>query len=397
MDITVKDPGYSQAVHTVPTSAIITKTGVSADYLSSVGDDMYVTVGFTETEVKDGYAYIQILADNDSTYDGDDSDGTVATPSKSLYKACFEMDDTNTANTDSYKMYFPHRYDHKNRSEGGQSASWTEFPLAASYLYKQAFKNTSYRAGSSGSIVVSPTVENINVRFDAAGKDADDWKFKDMFLRLAIADTKAPTLLDIGAPNNCIAKGNRVTLNLLFSEIVDAAGTVLHTTWGDLSVRQNSDSLSNIVSYSGFITADAGTQLRVTGLDGNVKDLIGNKLTGAVTRILTPTVAGYTAPPASGGVYSLSCLSDLYWFAEKVNTQSNVSAILTSDIVVPTAYVPEFTAIGGTGGYYGTFDGNGHTIRNLTDVTSSAGYLGLFTKIGRTGTVRGVRLENASV
>lgn len=348
--IRVKDSGYSQAVHTVPTSDLFTHTGgIPAEYFSAVGDDMYVSVGYTVQEVYDGYAYIQILADNDTTCDGSDSNATVSTPSTSLYKACYEIDDTTTAQTSDRKAYFPHRYDYKNREAGGQGLSWTEFSDSHGYLYKQLFKNASYRADNSGSLKVSPAAENINIRFDGAGSGKDDWDFKDLFVRLAIADTKAPGVVNVAFTPNFTAKRNRITVNLIFDEIVNASATVLHTTWGNLSVRQNSSSRSNIVAYSGFITAEPGTSFRITGLEGSVRDLIGNSADISITKSYSTAVSTLSTPAVTSNGYNISCLSDFYWYADRASAgQTNIPAILTSDINVPTNSIPGITAMGGT-------------------------------------------------
>ena len=397
--IRVKDTGYKQAVHTVSTSALYTHTGgIPADYFAAVGDDMYVTVGYTVQEVKDGYDYIQILADNDTTYDGNDSNGTVSNPSTSLYKACYEIDKTSTTpQTSDRKFYFPHRYDYKNRDDGNQAVTWTEFSDDKGYLYKQAFKDDSYRASNSGSIIVSPSVGNINIRFDAAGKDSDDWDFKNLFVRLALADTKAPTVKEVYFTHNPPVKRSRITVSVVFSEIVNASGTVLHTTWGDLTVRQNSSNLSNVVPYSGYITAEPGAKFRINSLEGTVKDLKGYTFSGSLSKLYTTEVAALQTPASTSAGYMISCISDFYWYAERVGNQPNLPATLTNDIIIPNASMPGIYSMGGTNGFSGTFNGGGHKIKNLAVNPPNAQYSGLFSRILTGGTVRDLTVENADI
>ena len=398
--ILVKDTGYGQAVHTVSTSALFTHTGgIPADYFDAVGDDMYVTVGYTAQEVQDGFAYIQILADNDTTFDGNDSDRTVSSPSTSLYKACYEIDSTSaTPQTSDKKFYFPHRYNYANRSSGNQAVTWTEFSDDKEYLYKQLFKSGNYRPDYSGSVRVSPSVGNINIRFNAGGDSDDDWKFKDLFVRLALADTAAPVALAADCSSFIPVKRSPVTVNVTFSEIVNAEGTVLHTSWGDLAVRQNSGNLSNVVPYFGFITAESGTAFSITGLTGTVQDLKGHAFSGTIPTSFSASVASLQTPTNTVNGYNISCLSDFYWYADTVSSnRPNLSAILTSDIIIPDTAAPGITALGGTHGFYGSFNGNGHKINNLKITSPGNGYMGLFSRVLTGGAIRDLTVENADI
>ena len=89
--IKVTDAGYPQGVHTISTDNLYNGSSALRTYLNNQGNRMYATVYFNQKEEADGYQYIQILADNSTTYDGNDQWGEVSDPSISLYKACFEM------------------------------------------------------------------------------------------------------------------------------------------------------------------------------------------------------------------------------------------------------------------------------------------------------------------
>ena len=78
--VKVGDGGYSQAVHTISTGTLYNNNSTLRTYLNSSGTKMYATVYFTQKEDQDGYQYIQILADNSSTYDGNDPNGAVTPP-----------------------------------------------------------------------------------------------------------------------------------------------------------------------------------------------------------------------------------------------------------------------------------------------------------------------------
>ena len=102
-------------------------------------------------------------------------------------------------------------------------------------------------------------MENLSVRFNARGDTNDDWKFKDLFMRLALVDTQAPTVRGISVPNGLNKQHGRVTIVVAFSEIVKPVGQcVLQTSWGDLTAEvPDGSSYANAIAFSGEITADA--------------------------------------------------------------------------------------------------------------------------------------------
>ena len=264
---------------TIPTAKVF--LGAEANkplqsYLNDIGVRLYATVCFTMKEVNDGYQYIQILVDETDAHehDGKDPDGKVKTPSKSLYKACFEMSKGNSVVTDDHKMFFPHRY---NSSQPADH----EFEYAEGYLWSQAYKKDSYNAPANGALNLDPRARDINVRFDANGKSEDTWCVKDLFVRLALLDNKRP---DIIADDCVIAaaaynRGNTVYISVPFTEIVQVTGApAINTTWGTL--RYLAGSGTNVLTFSGVINAPAGTKLQITGLSGGVEDPAGNEFYG---------------------------------------------------------------------------------------------------------------------
>lgn len=79
------------------------------------------------------------------------------------------------------------------------------------------------------------------------------------------------------------------------------------------------------------------------------------------------------APQAVNGTYQISNAVELAWFAQQVNNKKNtgINAVLTSDIDLGNL---EWTPIGRSGAvYYGTFNGQGHTVYGMNiKVESSA-------------------------
>ncbi|MCR5828063.1 MAG: hypothetical protein K6G53_06570 [Bacteroidales bacterium] len=414
--IKVGDGGYKQAVHTVSTAALYGNNSTLRTYLNSIGVQMYATVYFTQKEDQDGYQYIQILADNASTYDGNDANGAVSTPSTSLYKACFILsyDPSGSVMSDPHTQFFPHRWDYVDRATqfSGNSWSWQEFDYDNAHLYKQEFKSAtpSLRAENSGSLVLAPTVNNINVRFDAAGSGGDDWYFKDLKVRLALVDATAPTVLNnYEVSGGRHQKGNIIYVSVPFSELVTVDGTpTLTTTWGTLSYCAGSG--SNVLTFCGHIASDASGSFSVSALSGTVRDLAGNAFSGTVSKDFSTTLDDTYVWSLSdlnllaANTYEIATKTDLYRLANIVNVSRNecegITFLQTQDIVCDAGYTPiGYQGDNGHAYFRGTYDGQGHTVSGITVTrsgnTSTDKYIGLFGYIYE-GTVQNVVLANST-
>lgn len=327
--IQVTDAGYSsQEERSVSTNNLYHGSSELRNYLNSSYNNykMYATVFFTQKEEHDGYQYIQIYTGN--TYDsGDDPNGGVNDPVNSLYKACFILSysPSGSVMSDAHYQFFPHRYDYLDKAAGtNANITHHEFDYANSHLYAQAFKSDSYRASTSGSLVLLPTVSSLKIRFDAGGggTDHDQWDFKDLKVRLALVDDTRPTL-----PGNSTAgikvsagpyyKGNTFYVSVPFSEIVTVSGTVtLANNWGTLTYISGSG--SNVLTFKGTITENIGSTLTVTGLNGTVKDLADNTFTwpgnGQVTfdSTVVATNPSYTISYDLSGGYIATANPDAY-------------------------------------------------------------------------------------
>ena len=291
----------NQTLCNVATSSLITTTHATSSYLNAMGAKIYATVCFTMKEANDGYQYIQILTDNSTSWDCStqstgESAGSLADPVLSIYKALFEMDNSTSANTNDHYMFFPHRYD-------SQSSS-TEFVYSYSRLYSQKFKShtPSYRAANSGSLVLAPTVNTINVRFDCAGKDNDTYWVKNLKIRMALCDNGNPTLADdvngITVSAGPYVNGNTFYISVPFSEIVNTAkynnNKKLVTSWGDATYYSGDG--TNVITFQGTINANANTTLEITSLQCNFKDLMENSYQGSnpYTNNFNKTFTGVT-------------------------------------------------------------------------------------------------------
>ena len=131
----------------------------------------------------------------------DDPNGGIGTLTNSLYRACFILSKDAGVMTSEHHQFFPHRYDYVNKAaETTAGITHYEFDYDDSYLYKQKYLSSSYKSSTSGSLVLLPTAENINIRFDAGGgglHDNDEWDFKNLKVRLALVDETYPTPISL--------------------------------------------------------------------------------------------------------------------------------------------------------------------------------------------------------
>lgn len=377
-----------QTLCNVSTNSLVSTTNANGSYLNAMGAKIYATVSFTMKEGNDGYQYIQILTDNPTTWDcsskqDGENAGELKDPSISVYKALFEMDKGNSANASDHKMFFPHKSDNHTSS--------TEFDYSDAYLYEQKFKShdPSYRAANSGSLVLDPTVETINVRFDCAGQDNDTYWVKDLKVRMALCDATAPVVLNapVVAPGH-YASGNTVYISVPFSEIVTVSGTpYLHTDWGDFDYFSGSG--SNVLTFSGTITATFGTRLITRYISETVSDLAGNAFSNSTNNCykeydgLTVTHpwcgSGTPADP-----YVITTADQLDYLATRVNANYGYDDFSGNyfELGADIAYTAttdwddfggsshenenNYTPVGRYGQpFKGHFDGKGHTISGI--------------------------------
>ncbi len=108
--------------------------------------------------------------------------------------------------------------------------------------------------------------------------------------------------------------------------------------------------------------------------------------------------------------YQIATADDLYWFANEVNSgELEINAVLTADIVVnegvmtadstdARVWTPISYSVmeGGSLPYWGTFDGNGHSISGVYCVGKDDMLeVGLFALIGDDGVIKNLSVENS--
>ena len=293
--IQVTDGGYSQDVHSVSTDDLFHSSSALRTYLDNQSNKVYATVYFQQKEEQDGYQYIQILADNAQTLDGNDPNGAVDDPSRSLYKACFILsyNPSGSVMSDTHYQFFPHRYDYVDKAaETSAGITHYEFDYDNSHLYQQKYKSATYNAPNNGALNLTTYVKNLNIRFDAAGSGGDNWDFKNLKVRLALVDEvrPSPVASDAQVSAGPYVSGTTVYVAVPFSEIVTApSSATLATSWGTLNYFAGSG--SNVLTFKGNIDASVGTTLTISALSNGITDLAGNALTtNSVSKQFSATV-----------------------------------------------------------------------------------------------------------
>ena len=119
----------------------------------------------------------------------------------------------------------------------------------------------------------------------------------------------------------------------------------------------------------------------------------------------------YAEPEQVNGVYQIENAGQLYWFAAEVNNNFysiEANAVLIKDIVVNENVLTEsgelasdtsgfrtWTPIAQSSEYRGTFDGQGHVIRELYFNDTNATTIGLFSYLDKNGKIQNIGLENS--
>ena len=279
-EYTADDDGYDvNGYKSVGSSDYFTSSNAPKAYLQYIGAELRMTLSLQAKENDDAYEYLQLLFDNTSTCDNRSGakNGDPGTPNLSRYMAGFEM---NTGSLDA--TYRSYTFPILDVEDGGNATNpWgygSAWPLS-----KQKFKSGS--RATDGRIIVPMNFSSIVLRLNASGgSGSDEWAVKNVKAHIQAVDGTAPSRL--GNPvisGSTHAKGNTFYVSIPFDEIVTVTGTpTLSTSWGNASyVSTNGGSGSNVLTFSGTITASAGTTLTVNSISGTIKDLAGNELSSA--------------------------------------------------------------------------------------------------------------------
>ena len=211
--------------------------------------------------------------------------------------------------------------------------------------------------------------------------------------------------MEVG-PNFIVSQNLYANGGVIAGEVVlnnsSTHGVTLKITGSDESVTEFKGSVlnDNGIIEKGKFTGEVTNNGTIsggefTGTVSNNGTITGGTFSGGITG--TPALA--TGSGTETDPYQINTAEGLKWFRDKVNSatktaDTQICAELTKDIDLSgEAWTP--IGIGGafyagTPPYSGTFDGKGHTIKNLS-IDSSAHYVGLF------GYVYGGTIRNLTV
>ena len=181
---------------------------------------------------------------------------------------------------------------------------------------------------------------------------------------------KAECVVTVEAPIEATSVTlDKTALNLYVGDTAKLTATVRpeDTTVKTIVWTSSDDS---VTVNDGVVTAAKAGTATVTATCGSVK------------AECTVTVNAVTEPTATDGVYQIGTVAELVWFAKQVNGgNSAIKGVLTGDIDLTGL---NWTPIGTSSNKFaGSFDGAGHTIKNLSInyATAKSGervHLGLF-------------------
>jgi hypothetical protein len=333
--LTITDQGYAKNSYVTVTSGSFYDSNTQS-YLVANGTQLRMTLDFEAKEKDDGYQHIQILTDNTSSNDTGAGDGDPGTISLSRYMACFEIKKGSQYGT--YQKYtFPVTIAGNNESLQNAWGYGAGFDLS-----KQKF-NTNCRA-TDGKLILNTDFNTIVLRFTASGSLEDDWYVRNINAHVKAVDVTRPTAQNdnITVSPGPYNKGNDFYISVPFSEIVlGAATTKLNTSWGEATYISGSG--SNVLTFKGTITANAGTTLNVTGYSGaDPWDLFQNYFNSSISKTFTGIVSAnpqYTLPEGTDiGVDALAGLvSTLQGKQVEVSLTRAFSADVSSTICLPFA------------------------------------------------------------
>ena len=130
----------------------------------------------------------------------------------------------------------------------------------------------------SNALVISPSVNEINFRFDASGEGEDDWVIDSLKVRGILVDKTAPRVVGYKAADGNYRNGQHISVSVEFNEILTEAPSTLVTSFGTLYSEGVTN--TNVIVYSGTVNGSVGTKFRLTGFDSNgggeACDIFGN-------------------------------------------------------------------------------------------------------------------------
>ncbi len=296
-EMKVTDSGYDKNTYVaIPLSSYFGAAAPQA-YLSAIGAELRMLIELEAKEADDGYQYIQILANNTSGCDNRSgvSDGDPGNISLSSYMAGFGHD-PGDKNATYAKYAFP--VTSKGDNCGIAYTPWNaDYGNSIGDLYQQKFK-TNARA-TNGRLIVPTNADTLGIRFNASGKNDDDWYVRNITAKIK-AESPTPSVKtgDVTVSRGSLEQGNEFYVSIPFNEIVNVSGSPsprLTTSWGTMYYYAGSG--TNVLTFTGTVSAGAGTALTITGMSGTIRNIGQKAFTWSGSVNTGKTVAASTSWP----------------------------------------------------------------------------------------------------
>lgn len=299
-EFTVTDKGYKQRYHAIPVTNFFT-SNVPYEYLAATRCKLEMLVEFDACEVDDGYQYIQILINNETTCDEGAQNGDPGGTDYSIYKAGFTHEG-GKKNTTYAHYAFPSVQDYNYYNDDDDNAGRPNYAWRDDYgntvgrLIKQFFKargtNDYYYYRNNDGWLELPlsdsddsnyTLNTVVVRFDASGDRDDDWMVKNLVAKVKVDDNAGRSVFLLASEGLVVSpgpykKGNTFYISIPADRIIvhNDDYPKLTTSWG--TALYESGSGSNVMTFKGTITANAGTVLSISSYSGTIKSLSGQHI-----------------------------------------------------------------------------------------------------------------------
>lgn len=240
-----------------------------ADYWTHTAQSLRYYVTFQAKEEASGYQAIQILPG--STLDLGIYPEEVKKKGKLLYNS-------GISSIDQTRMYYVALFEH---GKDKKVTDWYDYSFpASSFSINSTMTDYHYRSGQSGDALFLPLdTEQVTVGFSACGSGSDKWATKEVKHHIQVYDAVEPQLLGIAPMAETTYKpGDRVTVSLIFDEILDGINSSLdqvslRTSWGSFQYAGGAN--TNVLYFTGTVPENAASDFRVDSIEGTdfIKDM----------------------------------------------------------------------------------------------------------------------------
>ncbi len=165
-------------------------------------------------------------------------------------------------------------------------SGWNSNDGATNFVHQTSSPDMPYVSGEQY-LSVPISAQIMTITFDAHGDSDDDWRYANTRMYRRPLDNKEPQLLGVAPMAGGTYKvGDKVTVSLIFDEIVDNTNSTLsnvslNTSWGTFAYAGGAD--TNVLYFTGTVPSGAAGTLTVNSITGAgyIKDMCSTSGTAA--------------------------------------------------------------------------------------------------------------------